>query len=104
MVKPAQISLLPLAAAFAALVLACTDGVVASDRGPTPPPSHGRVFGHGSGVVAIDVDFATGRVTATRIIASTGHADLDKAALSAFRSGTLNHGRYDTLKHRSPFE
>jgi TonB family protein len=64
---------------------------------PTPPPSHGRVFGHGSGLVAVDVDFATGKVTAVRMVASTGHADLDETALTMFR-----RTRYkpNTVRHR----
>ena len=32
---------------------------------PTPPPSHGKVYGHGSGLVAVDVDYETGADNAT---------------------------------------
>jgi TonB family protein len=33
----------------------------------------------------MDVDFATGRVTAARMIASTGYPEFDAAALQVFR-------------------
>jgi TonB family protein len=65
---------------------------------PPPPPSHGRVFGHASGLVAVDVDFATGKVIAVRMAASTGHADLDEAALAMCRR--TQYKPY-TVRHRT---
>ena len=102
MVKPIvtrpQITVRLLAAVFGALLLTTAGAYASPERVPTPPPSHGRVYGHGSGLVGIDVDFATGKVTAVRMIASTGHRDLDDAALKAFRKSkfkprTVRHVR-----------
>lgn len=71
---------------LAALVLFFTrTEALPAEPAPAPPPSHGKVFGHGSGLIAADVDFATGRITAVWMAASTGHADLDAAAVKGFR-------------------
>lgn len=89
--------LLPIAAA---LLLTCVEAPASPESTPTPPPSHGRVYGHGSGLVAIDVDFVTGRVTAARMVASTGYREFDDTALKAFRRW---HFRPRTVRHvRTP--
>ncbi|HYJ04499.1 MAG TPA: energy transducer TonB [Chthoniobacterales bacterium] len=99
MVTRLRITFLPIAGALGAtLLFSSADAHASPERVPTPPPSHGRVYGHGSGLVGIDVDFATGKVTAVRVIASTGHRDLDQAALKAFRKSrfkprTVRHVR-----------
>jgi TonB family protein len=41
--------------------------------------------GHGSGLVEMDVDFETGRVTAARMLKSTGSAQSDEVVLAEFR-------------------
>ena len=51
----------------------------------------------GSGIVLIDVDYRTGRVTAARMLKSTGHAVLDDAAVNGFRKWKFKP------KTKSPF-
>ena len=80
-----QITFLSIAAVAASFLFASADAVASPERVPPPPSSHGRAYGHGSGLVAMDVDFDTGRVTSARMVASTGYRDFDDAALKAFR-------------------
>ena len=47
----------------------------------------------GSGVVLLDVDTASGRVTNARMLQSTGHKILDDAALDAFRRWRFQPGK-----------
>jgi TonB family protein len=42
-------------------------------------------YGHGSGVVLMDLDYETGKVIAVRMVISTGSPRFDNAALAAFR-------------------
>ena len=42
-------------------------------------------YGHGTGLVSMDVDYESGRVTAVRMLESTGDSRLDSKALEAFR-------------------
>ena len=46
----------------------------------------------GAGVVIIEVDSATGKVTSVRMEPSTGHAILDRAAMDAFRRWRFKPG------------
>jgi TonB family protein len=85
MVNPLQITFLSIAAVGAGFLLASADAAASPKRFPPPPSSHGRTYGHGSGLVAMDVDFDTGRVTSVRMVASTGYRDFDDTALKAFR-------------------
>jgi len=84
----------------AAILLICVEALASPEGVPAPPPSHGLIYGHGSGLVAMDVDFDTGRVTAARMIASTGYPELDDRALKAFRRW---HFKPRTVRHvRTP--
>jgi len=66
---------------------------------PTPPPGHGRgPYGHGSGILLVDVDPKTGNVTAVRMLASTGHAEFDAAAIKAFREKRFKPGTARQLR------
>ncbi len=47
----------------------------------------------GSGVILLDVDVPTGRVTSARMLKSMGHQILDEAALSAFRRWHFQPGK-----------
>ena len=47
----------------------------------------------GSGVIMLDVDVATGRVTSARMLQSMGHKILDDAALDAFRKWRFQPGK-----------
>src|SRR4051794_32885871 len=55
-----------------------------------PPTKSSRVapvkYGNGSGIVLMDVDYATGKVTSARMLDSTGYPRCDAAALAAFRN------------------
>ena len=54
-------------------------------KSPKIPPAPPVNYGHGSGIVLMDVDYNTGKVTAARILVSTGNSRFDDAALAAFR-------------------
>jgi TonB family protein len=47
----------------------------------------------GSGIIMLDVDVATGRVTDARVVQSMGHKILDDAALDAFRKWRFKPGK-----------
>lgn len=77
----------PIVVSLAICVLAFSSPAsrVSATPRATPTPPDGGVYAHGSGLVGIDVDFATGRVRRVWMIVSTGHRDLDEATISAFR-------------------
>jgi TonB family protein len=49
----------------------------------------------GSGVVALEVDYVSGKVTRAFMLKSTGSAILDDAALSAFRKAKFLPGSFE---------
>ncbi len=96
---------------FALLAIHRTNG--ASDRqnsaptyravvisGPRPDYPYearrGRITG--SGVVALEIDSATGKVTSCRMEQSTGSVNLDRAALDAFRQWRFKPGTVKKAK------
>ena len=50
----------------------------------------------GTGVVLVDVDYESGKVTAARILQSTGSHRMDEAALATFRKWTF---KPKTVRH-----
>src|SRR4051812_7662878 len=69
------------------IVLALLHGASALGQ---PPAKSSRVppakSGHGSGIILMEVDYATGKVTSARMLESTGYPCCDAAALAAFRN------------------
>jgi TonB family protein len=57
-----------------------------SPKLPPPSVSQGReAYGHGTGIILMDVDYKTGKVIAVRMLESTGYPRCDAEALAAFR-------------------
>ena len=50
----------------------------------------------GSGIVAVDVDYATGKVTRAYMLKSTGSSVLDRAAMSSFREAKFLPGTFES--------
>jgi TonB family protein len=50
----------------------------------------------GSGVVAVDVDYATGKVKRAYMLKSTGSSILDDAAMSSFREAKFLPGTFES--------
>jgi TonB family protein len=73
----------------AAAITSVTAWAQESTNSTTPrlPASHGvGQYGHGSGVVQMDVDYDSGKVIAARMLYSTGNAQFDAMALKEFRT------------------
>lgn len=74
---------------MAPLILAatlCTSVHGQSSRSsPLPPLPPGKHYGHGCGLVLLEVDYETGRVTSARMLASTGDKKKDADSLQSFR-------------------
>jgi TonB family protein len=88
-----------IAVACAALSFGCADIVRADPRMPPPPPAHGRgPYGHGSGIILVDVEPKSGKVTGARMLASTGYAEFDSAAIMAFRHRRFKPGSAGQLR------
>jgi TonB family protein len=65
----------------------CTSAHGQSPRStPLPPLPAGEKYGHGCGLVLLEVDYETGRVTSARMLASTGNKQKDADALQSFRT------------------
>jgi TonB family protein len=75
---------------MAPLILAatfCTSVHGQSSRSsPLPPLPPGKHYGHGCGLVLLEVDYETGRVTSARMLASTGDKQKDADSLQSFRT------------------
>lgn len=88
-----------IAVAVAAPLFGYAHIVMAGRPIPTPPPAHGRVpYGHGRGIILVDVEPKTGKVTAVRMLASTGYAVFDSAAIKAFRDARFKPGTARRLR------
>ena len=76
-----KLTLLVMAAAF------CTPAHGQSALpSPLPPLPPGKHYGHGCGLVLLEVDYETGRVTSARMLASTGDKQKDADSLQSFRT------------------
>lgn len=53
---------------------------------PLPPLPPGKHYGHGCGLILLDVDYETGRVTSARMLVSTGDKQKDADSLQSFRT------------------
>jgi TonB family protein len=52
----------------------------------------------GTGIVLVDVDQKTGKVTSARMLQSTGHQILDEAAPNAFRQWPFKPGKVQKVR------
>lgn len=77
----------------------CASRAKADPAIPPPPPAHGKgPYGHGSGIILVEVDPKTGKVTTARMLATTGYAEFDSAAIKAFRSKKFKPGTAPRLR------
>ena len=80
-------TLLKIVIAAATINLGCGCAQRPAESAATIAPSASydvHESGHGSGVVLLDLDYESGRVTGARILESTGNPQSDAIALKAF--------------------
>jgi periplasmic protein TonB len=76
---------------------------------PKYPPSAGLRFAHGTGMFVLRIQIKTGRVKQVDVVRSTGHKDLDAAAVAALKQWRFKPDALPPIKkidpHRKdPFE
>ena len=88
----------------AAIILAATFCTSANGQGSAQsstsplPPFDGSKYGHGTCLVALEIDFETGRVTSAQMLFSTGDKKLDASALESVRGWLFKPHTYTRLK------